>query len=75
VQVRPLEATYLAWLDARGYGLDDPTQVALERGRVLASPGHIYHPGLTGHLRLNIATSPDRLTELVRRLAHALDPA
>ena len=75
VQMRPLEATYLAWLDARGYGHDDPAQVALEHGRVLASPGHIYHPGLPGHLRLNIATSPDRLTEIVRRLAHALDPA
>ena len=75
VQMRPLEATYLAWLDARGYGHDDPTQVALERGRVLASPGHIYHPGLAGHLRLNIATSPERLAEIVRRLAHALDPA
>ncbi len=75
VQMRPLEATYLAWLDARGYGHDDPTQVALDRGRVLASPGHIYHPGLPGHLRLNIATSPERLAEIVRRLAHALDPA
>ena len=32
-------------------------------------PGHDYQPGLDGHVRLNIATSPDRLTEIVRRLA------
>ena len=71
VRMRPLEATYLAWLDARAYGFVDPTQVALERGRVLASPGHVYHPGLEGHTRLNIATSPERLTEIVHRLAEA----
>lgn len=71
-RMRPLEATYLAWLDLRAYGHDDPCQVGLERGRVLASPGDLYHPGLPGHLRLNIATSPERLTEIVRRLAAAL---
>jgi cystathionine beta-lyase len=71
VRMRRLEATYLPWLDARAYGYDDPTQVALERSRVLLSPGHLYHPGLTGHARLNIATSPDRLTRIVLGLAGA----
>jgi cystathionine beta-lyase len=67
----PMEATYLAWLDARAYGHDDPAAVALERGRVRLGPGHDYQPGLPGHARLNLATSPERLTEIVRRLAHA----
>jgi cystathionine beta-lyase len=71
VRMRPLEATYLVWLDARAYGHDDPAAVALERGRVKLGPGHEYAPGLTGHVRLNLATSPDRLTEIVRRLASA----
>ncbi|MGI9156348.1 MAG: MalY/PatB family protein [Marmoricola sp.] len=71
VRMRPLEATYLAWLDARSYGHDDPAAVALERGRVRVAPGHEYQPGLAGHVRLNIATSPERLTEIVRRLAAA----
>ena len=44
--MRPLEATYLAWLDARAYGHDDPAAVALERGRVKLAPGHDYVPGL-----------------------------
>ncbi len=70
-RMRPLEATYLAWLDLRGYGHDDPAAVA-RRGGVRVAPGHNYHPGLPGHVRLNIATSPERLTEIVTRLAAAL---
>jgi cystathionine beta-lyase len=71
-RMRPLEATYLAWLDLRAYGLDDPAGHILEHGRVKVAPGHDFHPGLPGHIRLNIATSPERLTEIVRRIAHAL---
>jgi cystathionine beta-lyase len=71
VRMRPLEATYLAWLDVRAYGHDDPAAVALERGRVKVGPGHDYAPGLPGHVRLNLATSPERLSEIVRRLASA----
>jgi cystathionine beta-lyase len=71
-RMRPLEATYLAWMDLRAYGHDDPAAVALEQGRVRLSPGHDYQPGLPGHVRLNIATNAERLTELVRRTAKAL---
>ena len=39
VRMRPLEATYLAWLDVRAYGHDDPAAVALERGRVKLGSG------------------------------------
>ena len=69
---RPLMATYLAWLDLRAYAVDDPAAVALATGRVKLEPGHRYQAGLAGHVRLNLATSPDRLTEIVRRLALAL---
>lgn len=69
--LRPLEATYLAWLDASAYGHDDAAAVALEHGRVMVSAGHTYAPGSTGQVRLNIATSPARLTEIVERLARA----
>ena len=71
-RMRPLEATYLAWLDLRGYGHDDPAELALDKGRVHVEPGHRYQPGLAGHVRVNLATSPERLTEIVRRLAAAL---
>ena len=71
VRMRPLEATYLAWLDVRALGHEDPAAVALQRGRVLVNDGRTFGPGGDGHVRLNIATSPERVTEAVRRLAAA----
>ena len=71
-RMRPLEATYLAWLDLRAYGHDEPADVMLRKGRVCLQTGSHFHPGLHGHVRLNIATSPERLTEIVRRMATAL---
>jgi cysteine-S-conjugate beta-lyase len=71
-RMRRLEATYLPWLDLRAYGHRDPVAVGLAKQRVLLSPGHAYHPGLDGHARLNMATSPERLTEIIRRLGAAL---
>ncbi|MFF1439049.1 MalY/PatB family protein [Streptomyces sp. NPDC058295] len=73
VGYRPGDATYLAWLDCRALGLgDDPAAVFLERGRVALSPGLDFGTGGAGHVRLNIATSPEILTEGVRRMAAAL---
>lgn len=71
-RMRPLLATYLAWLDLRAYGVDDPAEAALARGRVHLERGDRYQAGLPGHVRLNIATSSARLTEIVRRLAVSL---
>jgi cystathionine beta-lyase len=68
-RMRPLEATYLAWVDLRAYGHDDPAALALSKGRVHLEPGDRYQHGLPGHVRINIATSPDRLAEIVGRLA------
>lgn len=66
------EGTYLAWIDLRAYGHADPAATALERGRVRVSAGHDFHPGLNGHIRLNFATSTNRLTHLIERLATSL---
>ncbi|MFJ8543984.1 MalY/PatB family protein [Streptomyces sp. NPDC093586] len=67
------EATYLAWLDCRALGLgDDPAQVFLRRGRVALSPGPDFGTGGEGHVRLNLAASPEVITEAVRRMASAL---
>ncbi|MGV9698647.1 MalY/PatB family protein [Streptomyces sp. NPDC003470] len=70
---RPGEATYLAWLDCRALGLgDDPAEVFLRRGRVALSPGPDFGTGGAGHVRLNLAASPEVITEAVRRMASAL---
>jgi cystathionine beta-lyase len=67
------EATYLAWLDCRGYGLgDDPAAVFLEHGRVAVNAGPTFGTPGEGFVRLNFATAPEHLTEGVRRMATAI---
>ena len=69
----PVEATYLAWVDCRALGLgDDPGQVFLEKGKVAFSSGHVFGEGGEGHIRVNMGTSPEILTEAFRRAAQAL---
>lgn len=73
VGYRPAPGTYLAWLDCRALGWgDDPAKVFLERGRVALSAGPTFGTGGAGHVRLNLATAPELLTEGVLRMAEAL---
>ncbi|HNY30286.1 MAG TPA: PatB family C-S lyase [Fibrobacteria bacterium] len=67
------EATYLAWLDCRGWGMDDRTleeffskraRVGLNRGTMFGAPG-------TGHMRLNLATQRSTLREALERISRA----
>ena len=64
-------ATYLAWLDCSelGWG-DDPAVEFLRRG-VRLSEGPTFGPLGHGCARLNFATSPALLTEMVQRMATA----
>lgn len=67
------QGTYLAWLDCRPLDLaDDPAAVFLERGRIALNSGSDFGTGGAGHVRLNLATSPEILIEAVRRMAAAL---
>ncbi|GGV00667.1 cystathionine beta-lyase [Streptomyces albospinus] len=69
----PAQATYLAWLDCRNLGLgDDPAEVFLQRGRVALNSGVAFGTGGAGFVRMNLATSPELITEAVRRMAAAL---
>ncbi len=71
----PPAAGYLAWLDCRALELgDDPAAAFLERGRVGLSPGPQFGTGGSGHARLNFATSPELLAEIVARMAAAVRP-
>ncbi|WP_459750191.1 MalY/PatB family protein [Streptomyces sennicomposti] len=73
IRHRAGQATFLAWLDCRGLGLgDDPAQVFLDRGRVALNSGLPFGEGGAGHVRLNIGTSPELLTEAVRRMTEAV---
>ncbi len=66
------DATYLAWLDCRALGLDDPAARFLERGRVALSDGRPFGGKSDGFVRLNFGTSRAILTEIVDRMASAL---
>ncbi|MDH6622391.1 cystathionine beta-lyase [Streptomyces sp. LBL] len=73
VVCRPGEATYLAWLDCRALGLGaDPAETFLRRGRVAFSSGIPFGTGGAGHVRLNLATSPEIIEEAVRRMTAAV---
>lgn len=69
VTFRPMQATYLAWLDVSGLGLDDPPGhfekhgVGLSDGRPFDGPQH---------LRLNFGCPRSRLTEALERMAAAV---
>lgn len=83
------QATFLAWLDCRALGLDGgeddtserglvtlnagPAAVFLEKGRVALNTGLAFGTGGAGHVRLNVATSAEIITEAVRRMVRALD--
>ncbi|MGP7999495.1 MAG: MalY/PatB family protein [Streptosporangiaceae bacterium] len=69
---QPPEASFLAWIDCRGLGLDgDPAATFLDRGRVALSPGEDFGGQGRGFARLNMGTSPDLLAEAVGRMAAA----
>ncbi|MGW5736820.1 MULTISPECIES: MalY/PatB family protein [Streptomyces] len=66
----PAQGTFLAWLDCRELGLGpDPAKAFLERGRVALNSGSTFGTGGEGFVRLNLAASPDVLTEAVGRMA------
>lgn len=69
----PVEATYLAWLDARQSGLASPHR-DLEAAGVGLSDGREFGPGdaYQGFLRLNFGCTRAVLDEALRRIQRAL---
>lgn len=66
----PPQASFLAWLDCRGLGLErEPADVFLETGRVALTAGSTFGRPGEGFARLNIGTSPALIGEAVRRMA------
>ena len=70
VRFRRPAASYLAWLDFTATGLgDDPGAAILERGRVALHNGPAFGRQGSGFARLNVACSPEVLTEAITRIA------
>lgn len=87
VRCTPPQGTYLAWLDCRALGLESgegpeglavvsdmaaTAQMFLDRSRVALSSGHVFGTGGAGHVRLNLATSQNILTEALTRMGQAV---
>jgi cystathionine beta-lyase len=68
LQMTPVEATYLAWIDARGLGLDDPAAHLVAHGLGLQDGQQFDAPGF---LRWNFATTHARTREAIARLRRA----
>jgi cystathionine beta-lyase len=63
------DATYLAWIDCSMFGDGDvPFELFQSRG-VELSPGTQFGAGGSGHVRLNFATSPAVLEQVVATMA------
>ncbi|MBF4564888.1 MalY/PatB family protein [Plantibacter sp. VKM Ac-2876] len=70
VGYRPPAAGYLAWLDCTALGwTEPPARRILREARVALQEGAPFGPGGVGHARLNLACSPELLTEAVGRIS------
>jgi cystathionine beta-lyase len=73
LRTTPVEATYLAWIDARGAGLADPRRRFEAAGVGLSGGADFGPPGAyDGFVRLNFGCSRALLDEALRRMRAAL---
>lgn len=69
--VRPLEGTYLVWIDITATGLtaQQYADLLMDKARVWVNPGTMYGPQSgEGYIRLNIACPRSRLMEALQRI-------
>jgi cysteine-S-conjugate beta-lyase len=67
------EGTYLAWLDCRESGLDDPYQFFLQNARVALNDGKTFGQGGQGFVRLNFACPRATLEEALGRIKMSIN--
>ena len=65
----PVEATYLAWIDARGLGVSDPGGFFEDAGVGLSDGAHFGAPGF---VRLNFGCPPSQLETALSRISAAV---
>lgn len=72
-RVRPLQATYLEWVDFSGTGMDEAALRARIEGqaKIAVNHGSTFGQGGAGHMRFNIATPRARVAQAVERLQAA----
>jgi len=73
IRCSPPEGTYLAWLDCRQLGIEDPQRFFLERACVALNDGAAFGPGGEGFVRLNFGCPREMLLEALNRMRVALE--
>lgn len=73
LKLAPLEATYLAWIDARGTGLENPARFLEEEAGLFVSDGAFF--GWPGWIRFNFACTRARMNDGLEKLARAFSSA
>ncbi len=71
LKLLPMQATYLAWIDARALGVEN-LQKFFEDAGVGLSPGHIFGEAGRGWVRLNFGCPRATLEEGLRRMERAV---
>ena len=73
IRVMRPDATFLAWLDCRSLGMNDQDLIAwFEDLGIVIEPGPAFGATDSGFVRLNIATTSDRVATAAARIAGAL---
>lgn len=76
VGYRMPEAGYLTWIDLRNTGMGPlPAERILEEHRLALNEGDEFGPGGAGFVRVNVATYPDILDDIIDRLVAAVRKA
>ena len=70
LSVSPGEATYLAWIDARGMGVENPVQEFEEKAGLFLSDGAYF--GWPGWIRFNFGCPRARMLEGLAKIASVL---
>ena len=74
--ITPPEATYLAWIDFSQSGLTgNASEIFRSRGRIGVHDGSKFCAKAGSCIRVNFATSPDILNELIDRMATVVQEA
>ena len=75
IQVTPIEATYLAWLDCRGMGMRDKElrEWFINEAHLGLNAGLSFGREGSGYVRLNFAVPSDTMQEIITRLQKALE--
>lgn len=71
LSVEPGEATYLAWIDARGMGVENPALHFEKKAGLFLSDGAFF--GWPGWIRFNFGCPRSRMLEGLEKIAKALE--